>query len=59
MIAGYMLYTTLTDAPLTEVKLTQVNELFKLSDSNKAVILDCVNKARETPFAVTNSAYPD
>ena len=59
VIAGYMLYTTLTDAPLTEVKLTQVNELFKLSDSNKAVILDCVNKARETPFAVTNSAYPD
>ena len=59
VIAGYMLYSTLTDAPLTEVKLTQVNELFKLSDSNKSVILDCVNSARTTPFAVTNSAYPD
>jgi len=59
VIAGYMLYATLTDAPLTEVKLTQVNELFKLSDSNKAVILDCVNSARTTPFGVTQSAYPD
>lgn len=59
VIAGYMLYSSLTDEPLKEIKLTQVNEMFTLSDSNKAVILDCVNGARKTPFAVTKSAYPD
>lgn len=59
VVAGYALFATLTDAPLTEVALTEVNPTFKLSDSNKEVILDAVNAAIKEPFAVTRSAYPD
>ena len=59
VVAGYALFATLTDAPLTEVALTEVNPTFKLSDSNKEVILDAVNAAIKEPFAVTQSAYPD
>ena len=59
VIAGYALYATLADAPLTEIALTQVTPTFKLSDSNKDVILNSVNAAVKTPFAVTQSAYPD
>ena len=44
---------------MTEVALTEVNPTFKLSDSNKEVILDAVNAAIKEPFAVTQSAYPD
>jgi hypothetical protein len=59
VVAGYALFATLTNAPLTEVALTEVNPTFKLSDSNKEVILDAVNAAIKEPFAVTQSAYPD
>lgn len=59
IVAGYALFATLTDTPLTEVALTEVNPTFKLSDSNKEVIIDVVNAAIKEPFAVTQSAYPD
>lgn len=59
VIAGYTLFATLTDMPLTEIRLTQVNKIFALSDSNKEVILDSVNAALKSPFAVTQSKYPE
>ncbi len=59
VIAGYTLFGTLKDMQLKEIKLTQVNKLFALSDSNKEVILDSVNAALQTPYSVTKSAYPD
>jgi len=59
VVAGYALFATLTGEPLTQVALTEVTPTFKLSDSNKEVILDAVNAAIQTPFAVTQSQYPD
>lgn len=59
VIAGYELYRILLDKPLTEICLTEVTELFSLSDSNKQVILEVVNAAAEKPYEVTNSSYTE
>lgn len=59
VIAGYTLYSVLTDKPLETISLTRVSGGLELTDSNKEVIIDAVNNAIKTPFEVTQSAYPD
>lgn len=62
-IAAYTVWATLTGKPLTEINLGPVNcydlpEDLVLSDSDRKVIIDAVNKAIAKPFEVTASAYP-
>lgn len=62
-IAGYTLWATITGKPLTQVNLGPVNSpdlpaILELSDTDRLVILDAVNKAIAKPFEVTPSAYP-
>ena len=62
-IAGYTVWSILTGKPLTEVNLGPVNssdlpELLYLTDADRLVIIDAVNKAIEKPYEVTASAYP-
>ena len=52
--ADLALYTGKT---LTEIKLDKTLTGITLSDGMKAVILDSVNSALKTPFAVTQSAH--
>ncbi len=62
-IAGYTVWAILTGKPLTEVNLGPVNSydlpaMLNLSDKDRLVIKDAVNKAIEKPYEVTDSAYP-
>lgn len=59
VVAGYALFATLADMPLKSIELTQVSPTFKLSDSNKEVILEAVNAAIHNPFTVSQSAFPE
>lgn len=59
VIAGYTLFATLTDKPLSTINLTQVTQWLSLSDTNKEVIKEVVNTALEKPFEVTQSSYTD
>ncbi len=59
VIAGYTLFATLTDKPLSTINLTQVTQWLSLSDANKEVIKEVVNTALEKPFEVTQSSYTD
>ena len=55
VIGGYTWYAHLTGKPLQAINLTEVNSTFTLTDSEKAVIIEAVNAAIETPYAVTQS----
>ncbi len=62
-IAGYTLWAALTDKPLTEVNLGPISsydlpDILELTDSDRQVIIECVNNALETPWEVTESSYP-
>jgi len=62
VIAGYTLYSILTDKPITEVNLSQASSYdlktpVVLSDNDKKVIIESVNAAIENPFTVTQSTY--
>lgn len=62
-IAGYTVWSILTQKPLTQVNLGPVNsydlpQLLHLTDTDRQVIIDAVNKAIAKPFEVTASAYP-
>lgn len=59
VIAGYMWYAAFAGKPLDAVNLKQVAGYFELSDSNKAVIMESVNNALKTPYAVTESSFVD
>lgn len=63
-IAGYTLFSILTGKELTEVNLGPVNcyDLpvnLELSDSDRQVIIECVNNAIKNPWEVTPSVYPE
>lgn len=63
VIAAYTVWAILTDKPLTDINLGPVNSydlttMLELSDSDRQVILEAVNNAIKTPFAVTPSSYP-
>lgn len=63
-IAGYTMYATLTGEPLTQINLTEITkemvgdtQPLTLTDADKQVIIEAVNAAIATPFAVTPSTY--
>lgn len=63
IIAGYTLWSILTGKELTEVNLGPVNsydlpEMLELSDSDRQVIIECVNNAIKNPWDVTPSTHP-
>ncbi len=62
IIAGYTMYATLTGKPLTEINLGPINSpdlptLQYLTDTDRQVIIECVNNALENPWEVTPSAF--
>ena len=62
VIAGYTLWSILTGKELTEVNLGPVSshdlpEKLTLSDSDRQVIIECVNNAVKNPWEVTPSTY--
>lgn len=57
VIGGYTWYTAFTGKPLESISLTEVTAALTLSDSQKAVIVEAVNAAIDTPYAVTQSSY--
>ena len=63
-IAGYTVWATLTGKELTEVNLGPANcydlpENLVLSDSDRQVIIECVNNAIRSPWEVTPSAFAE
>lgn len=58
VIATYCWYATLTGKTLDKISINQVPGL-ALSDSNKEVIMESVNSALRTPYAVTVSTYTE
>ena len=58
VIASYCWYATLTGRTLDKISINQVPGL-ALSDSNKEVIIESVNSALRTPYAVTVSTYTE
>lgn len=59
VITSYTWLATFLDEPLTEIHLTNVSDTLILTDQDKAMILESVNNAIKTPFAVTNSTYTE
>lgn len=57
VITSYTWLATFLNEPLKEINLTKVNDTLTLTDQDKAMILEAVNNAIKTPFAVTNSTY--
>ena len=62
VIAGYTMYATLTGKPLTEVNIGAVNSsdvpaMLYLNDTDRQVIIECVNNAIANPWEVTPSTY--
>jgi len=63
-IAGYTLFSILTGKELTQVNLGPVNcydlpQNLELSDSDRQVIIECVNNAIKNPWEVTPSAFTE
>ncbi|MBQ2253120.1 MAG: DUF4886 domain-containing protein [Clostridia bacterium] len=54
-IIGYSWYKTLTGDPLTELKY--LPDSLNLTEADQAIILESVNNAAATPFAVTPSQH--
>lgn len=59
VITSYTWLATFLDEPLTEINFTEVSPTLTLTEQDKAMILESVNNAIKTPFAVTNSAYTE
>lgn len=59
VITSYTWLATFLNEPLTQIHLTKVNDTLTLTEQDKAMILESVNNAIKTPFAVTNSTYTE
>ncbi len=64
VIAGYTVWATVTGKPLTGVNVGPVNsydlpDMLELSVTDRQVIMEAVNNALESPFAVTPSTYTE
>lgn len=59
VITSYTWLATFLNEPLTQINFTNVSDTLTLSDQDKAMILEAVNNAIKTPFAVTNSTYTE
>ena len=57
VITSYTWLATFLNEPLTEINFTHVSDTLILTEQDKAMILEAVNNAIKTPFAVTNSTY--
>lgn len=62
VIAGYTVLATVTDMDLTDVNVGAVKSYdlttpIQLSESDRKVVVEAVNAAREDPFAVHQSKY--
>lgn len=57
VITSYTWLAAFLNEPLTEINFTNVSDTLILTDQDKAMILEAVNNAIKTPFAVTNSTY--
>lgn len=55
VLGAYTWYSVFTGKPLETVNLTNIGTKLTLTDNDKAAIIDAVNAAIETPFAVTQS----
>ena len=55
-IASYCWYARLTGKALTQISANRIGNL-SLTDSNKEVIMEAVNNALRTPYAVTESTH--
>lgn len=61
-IAGYTVWSTLTGKPLTAVNLGPISsydlpDTLELTETDRQVIIECVNNAIANPWEVTSSAY--
>lgn len=61
-IAGYTVWATLTGKPLTAVNLGPISsydlpDTLELTETDRQVIIECVNNAIANPWEVTSSAY--
>ncbi len=64
VIAGYTAWATLTGKAIEEINLPPVSsydlrEPLILTEADKAVIIEAVNNAMASPWAVTPSSYPE
>lgn len=59
VITSYTWLATFLDEPLKQISITNVGESLVLTEQDKTMILEAVNNAIKTPFAVTNSAYTE
>lgn len=59
VITSYTWLATFLNEPLTEINFTNVSDTLTLTEQDKAMILEAVNNAIKTPFAVTNSTYTE
>lgn len=64
-IAGYTLYSVLTDKELTKINLGPVNsydiqnDYLTLTEDDKAVIIEAVNAAIKNPYEITRSTHKE
>lgn len=56
VIGAYTWYATFTGRTLTSINLTTVGNELTLTDNDKAAVIDAINSAILTPFAVTMSS---
>ena len=59
VIAGCMVYATLTRKPIEKLDISTFSSTLTVTDAQKAVILEAVNNALQTPFEVTQSTYTE
>lgn len=58
LIASYTWYATLVGKPLEKISLVQFPKV-ALTEENKAIVMESVNNALRTPYAVTVSTYTE
>jgi len=56
VIASYTWYAVLVGKPLEKISIVRFPHV-ALTEENKAIVMESVNNALRTPYAVTNSAY--
>ena len=59
VITSYTWLATFLNEPLTAINFTNVSDTLVLTEQDKAMILEAVNNAVKTPFAVTNSTFTE
>lgn len=58
-IAGYTWYAVLTGKPLEKISMTQLSGALQLPEEMRAAMLEAINSALTTPFAVTQSTVTE